>query len=138
MFLELDIHQPHLDFKILDEKTNKVIPRTFCLQLLNKKSIYDNETNKIYPDLNPTATQEPQTYRLNKLSGTEGYLLDEIEACRWQAKKKKRFNKIVGIVDTGLVTSSSITGSTFIPVFASGVGLPTDAALGRFGVILSL
>ena len=26
-------------------------------------SIYDNET-KIYQDLNPTATQEPQTYRL--------------------------------------------------------------------------
>ena len=28
-------------------------------------SIYDNET-KIYPDLNPTAPQEPQGYRLNK------------------------------------------------------------------------
>ena len=27
-------------------------------------SIYDNETpSKIYPDLNPTAPQEPQTYR---------------------------------------------------------------------------
>ena len=28
-------------------------------------SVYDNET-KIHPDLNPTAPQEPQTYRLNK------------------------------------------------------------------------
>ena len=29
-------------------------------------SIYDNETTiKIYPDLNPTGPQEPQTYRLN-------------------------------------------------------------------------
>ena len=35
-FLELDIHQPHLDFKILDEKNNEVIPSTFYLQLLNK------------------------------------------------------------------------------------------------------
>ena len=26
-------------------------------------SIYDNDT-KIYPDLNPSAPQEPQTYRL--------------------------------------------------------------------------
>ena len=26
-------------------------------------SIYDNET-KIYPDLNPSAPQEPQTYQL--------------------------------------------------------------------------
>ena len=36
VFLELDTHQPHLDFKILDESNNKVIPRTFYLQLLNK------------------------------------------------------------------------------------------------------
>ena len=36
-FLELDTHQPHLDFKILDENNNKVIPRTFYLQLLNKE-----------------------------------------------------------------------------------------------------
>ena len=28
-------------------------------------SIYDNETpSKLYPDLNPTAPQEPQTYRV--------------------------------------------------------------------------
>ena len=36
VFLELDIHQSHLDFKILDEKNNEVTPRTFYLQLLNK------------------------------------------------------------------------------------------------------
>ena len=27
-------------------------------------SIYDNETSKFYPELNPTGPQEPQTYRL--------------------------------------------------------------------------
>ena len=37
-FLELeDIYQPHLDFKVLDENSNEVIPRTFYLQLLNKE-----------------------------------------------------------------------------------------------------
>ena len=36
-FLELDIHQPHLGFKILDENNKKVIPSTFHLQLLNKE-----------------------------------------------------------------------------------------------------
>ena len=36
VFLELDTHRPHLDFKILDENNNEVIPRTFYLQLLNK------------------------------------------------------------------------------------------------------
>ena len=36
-FSELEIHQPHLDFKMLYEKNNEVIPRTFYLQLLNKE-----------------------------------------------------------------------------------------------------
>ena len=37
VFLDLDTDRPHLDFKILDEKNNKVIPKTFYLQLLNKQ-----------------------------------------------------------------------------------------------------
>ena len=37
VFLELDMHRQHLDFKIPDEKKNEVIPRTFYLQLLNKQ-----------------------------------------------------------------------------------------------------
>ena len=61
VFLELDTHRPHLDFKILDENNNEVIARTLYLLLLNKMSISDNET-KIYADLNPTAPQEPQAY----------------------------------------------------------------------------
>ena len=42
-------------------------------------SIYDNETSRIYPDLNLTSPQEPQTYCLNKLTDIEAYLLDKIE-----------------------------------------------------------
>ena len=37
VFLELDTHRSHLDFKIPDENNNEVILRTFDLQLLNKK-----------------------------------------------------------------------------------------------------
>ena len=40
VFLELDIDQPHLDFKILDENNNEVISRTFYLELLNKQWLY--------------------------------------------------------------------------------------------------
>ena len=49
-------------------------------------SVYDNET-KIYPDLNPTAPKESQTYRLNKLSKIEAFFLSEIEKCEQKAKK---------------------------------------------------
>ena len=48
-------------------------------------SIYDNET-KIYPDLNPTAPQEPQTYQLKRLTEIETYFLDEIEVLERIAK----------------------------------------------------
>ena len=50
-------------------------------------SLYDNET-KIYPDLEPTAPQEPQSYWLNKLSEIETYFLDEIDARERNEKKK--------------------------------------------------
>ena len=49
-------------------------------------SIYDNET-KFYPDLNPTAPQEPRSYRLNKLSKNEIYFLNKIEVREQIAKK---------------------------------------------------
>ena len=43
-------------------------------------SIYDNETtSKIYPELNPKAPQESQTYRLKKLTETEAFFLDKIK-----------------------------------------------------------
>ena len=49
-------------------------------------SVYDNET-KIYSDLQPTAPQEPQSNRLNKLLEIETYFLDEIDAREQIAKK---------------------------------------------------
>ena len=100
-------------------------------------SIYDNET-KIYPDLNPTAPQEPQTYCLNKLSEIEAYFLNEIEVREQIAKKMKRFNTITGIVDTGLITSTVITGGISIAAFANGVGLPVGIALSGTSLLLSL
>ena len=74
-------------------------------------SICDNETtSNIYPDLNPTAPQETQTYRIKELTEIEAYLLDEIEVRERIAKKLKRFNTITDIVDTFLITSTLITG----------------------------
>ena len=100
-------------------------------------NIYDNET-KIYPDLNPSAPQEPQSYKLQKLTEIEAYLLNEIEVRERIAKKMKRFNIVTGIVDTGLITSTVITGETSIAAFASGVGLPVGIALSGTSLLLSL
>ena len=99
--------------------------------------VYDNET-KIDPDLNPSAPQEPQTYRLKKLSEIEAYFLNEIEVREQTAKKMKRLNTITGIVDTGLITSTVITGGISIAAFASGVRLPVGIALSGTSLLLSL
>ena len=102
-------------------------------------SIYDNETtSKIYPDLNPTAPQEPQTYCLKRLTEIEAYLLDGTEVREQIAKKMKWFNTITGIMDTGLITSTVITGGISTAAFASGVGLPVGIALSGTSLLISL
>ena len=53
-------------------------------------------------------------------------------------KKIKQFNTITGIVDTGIITSTVITGGITIAAFASGVGLPVGIALNGTSLLLSL
>ena len=53
-------------------------------------------------------------------------------------KKMKQFNAITYIVDTGLITSTVITGRISIAAFASGLGLPVGIALSRTSLLLSL
>ena len=100
-------------------------------------SVYDNET-KIYLDLNSSAPQEPQSYRLNKLSKIEAYFHNEIEVREQIAKNMKQFNTITGIVGTGLITLTVIIGGIIIAAFASGVGLPVGITLSGGSVLLSL
>ena len=92
----------------------------------------------IYPDLNPTTPQEPQSYQLNKLSGIEAFFLDEIKKCEQKVKKIRRSITILSIADTGLITSTVLTGGISIAALASGVGLPVGIALGGGKPIFSL
>ena len=87
-------------------------------------NIDGNETtSKMYPDLNPTTPQKPQTYNLKKLTEIEAHFLDKIEVCQHNAKKiVEQFNTITGIVDTGLITSTVITGGISVTAFASAAG----------------
>ena len=50
----------------------------------------------------------------------------------------KRFNTIRGIVDTGLIKSTVITGGISIAAFASGVGLPVGIVLSGTSLLFSL
>ena len=73
------------------------------------------------------------------MSEIEAYFINEIEVREQIAKKNmKGFNAIIGIVDTGLITSTVIHEGINIAAFASGVGLPVDIALSRTSLLLSL
>ena len=86
-------------------------------------SIYDNNTSKTYQHLNLTEPLDLHTYHLKELTEIETYLLDEIEVRERLAKKMKRFNTTLSLIDTGLITSTLTTTGDFIAAFASGAGL---------------
>ena len=50
-------------------------------------SIYDNETSKIYPDRNLAALEEPQAYRLKKLTQNKDICLTNLKfVTGWQKR----------------------------------------------------
>ena len=63
------------------------------------------------------------------------FFVDEIEQF---SKKIKQLNTITTIVDTGLITSTVITGETSIAAFVSGVGLSVGIALSGTSLLFSL
>ena len=105
-------------------------------------SVYDNDTSKIYPTLDPSAppSQEvnPQTYRLAKISESEAYVLDEIDTREKLAKKIKCFSTITAVLDTSVITTTAITGGISIAAIASGIGLPVGIDLSATSLLLSL
>ena len=64
-------------------------------------------------------------------------MLNEIEVCEQIEKEMKRFRRITGIVDTGLITSTVITRGIFIAAYASGVGLLVGIALSETSLLPS-
>ena len=96
LFLELDTYHNYLDFKLLDENNNVVLPKTFYLQLLNKDmSIHDNKARKIYPSrfkpCGTTTRSKSANYKLAKISEVEVYFLFEIDARQKLAKNIETF-----------------------------------------------
>ena len=75
---------------------------------------------------------------MNKLSEIEAFFLNEIEVREQNAKRMERRNTITGLVDTGLITSTVITGGISIAAFARSVGLPVGIALSGTSLVLSL
>ena len=48
VFLDLDTHHCHLDFKLLDKNYNAITPELFHIQLLNKDCEYIQQLQHYY------------------------------------------------------------------------------------------
>ena len=105
-------------------------------------SVYNNDTSKIYPTLGrsapPSQEVNPQIYRLAKISEIEACFLDEIDTREKLAKKIKRFSTITAVLDTSLITTTTITGGISFATIASGIGLPVGISLSTTSPLLSL
>ena len=88
-------------------------------------SVYNNDTSKIYPTLGPSAppSQEvnPQTYCLAKISKIEAYFLDEIDTREKLVKKIKRFSTITAVLETSLITTTSLSATSLLLSLATPI-----------------
>ena len=79
VFLELDTHRLHLDFKILDENNNEVIPKTFCLQLLNKDEHIWQRNQNLSRFKPYSTTRTTDIISFEQIELIETYFLNETE-----------------------------------------------------------
>ena len=100
-------------------------------------SVYDN--NKIYPSL-PSAPEDStaQKYRLQKIGEIEAFFLHEIDEREKLAKKFRRIGNSILIVDTGLIITTVISGSTSIAAISSGVAIPIGIVLTGTSLMLTI
>ena len=100
-------------------------------------SVYDN--NKIYPSL-PSAPEDStaQKYRLQKIGEIEAFFLHEIDEREKLAKKFRRIGNSILIVDTGLIITTVISGSTSIAAISSGVAIPIGIVLTGASLMLTI
>ena len=73
-----------------------------------------------------------------KVSEIEAFFLHKMEEREKLAKKVRRIGNSILIVDTGLIITTVITGSTSIAAFASGVAIPVGIALTGTSLLLSI
>ena len=80
---------------------------------------------------------QSQVFRLQKIGETETYFLNEIDEREKLAKKIKRFNTILSVLNKTLISATVVTSGISIAALASGVGLPVGLALSGASLLLS-
>ena len=137
VFLELDIDQRHLDFKILDKKKPK-LSRGHSISNYSINNEHIHQWNQNLSIFKPYGTGRTIIISIKQIEWNWG-ISSWWSWSSWTSyQKMKRFNTITGIVDTGLITLTVITRGISVAALASGVGLLVGIALSGTSQRLSL
>ena len=99
-------------------------------------SVY--ETEKLYPQIPPTAPPDDESYRLKKIDELEKFLRSEVESRDKLTKRFKRRATASTISDTSVITAITALEVASIVTLTTGIGMPISVVLASTGLLLGL
>ena len=88
--------------------------------------------------IDKTDLSEQTKFRLDEISKTENYFIEEINQRKWSSKKLSKYVAAFDYIDKILIVLSATTGEVSICSFISIVGAPFGIASASFTLIFSL
>ena len=99
-------------------------------------SVY--ETEKLYPQIPPTAPPDDESYRLKKIDELEKFLRSEVESRDKLTKRFKRRATASTISDTSVIAAITALEVASIVTLTTGIGMPISVVLASTGLLLGL
>ena len=99
-------------------------------------SVY--ETEKLYPQIPPTAPPDDESYRLKKIDELEKFLRSEVESRDKLTKRFKRRATASTISDTSVIAAITALEVASIVTLTTGIGMPISVVLASTGLFLGL
>ena len=90
-------------------------------------SVY--ETEKLYPQIPPTAPPDDESYRLKKIDELEKFLRSEVESRDKLTKRFKRRATASTISDTSVIAAITALEVASIVTLTTGIGMPISVVL---------
>ena len=99
-------------------------------------SVY--ETEKLYPQIPPTAPPDDESYRLKKIDELEKFLRSEVESRDKLTKRFKRRATATTFSDGSVIAAITALEIASIVTLTTGVGMPLSVVLASTGLFLGL
>ena len=96
------------------------------------------EANNIYPNLNPSLSNNQQVFRLNRINEIRDYFVAEIKERELMSKRLSKCIAFFDYFDKSLIVLSITTGSVSITSFTTVIGAPVGIVSAGFSLTFSI